>query len=679
MRNFSARRPVWMRFFFSPSQRLLGVFLIFILLPALFLGVFALRVLRQEKQLVRQRASESLERKALEIGFKLQSEFISWEEMISQAAESGNPLTTEYLPQVFRQAFEEAGGGVFLFHGEGGFDSFPSRALLYRFGSQGALKPPAIQPTSEIEKAEKLEIKKDYPNAILAYSRLLKTSSTDMRPLLLQRLARTLGKSGRLDEAADVYRQLQELQSIWLGGLPADFIGRTALCDLASERGALSELAHFSLPLYHDLTEGKWLLDKSRYPYYSECCRSWCQESLIQTDEFIRLKKIEESKLSLTRAAENLIAEPGRILSIGTETFLCFWRTDPMASVILSESFLRSQWWPKIVSTGGEDIDAFLCSSDGHILFGSESSEVSPLTVVQDVWIDGTPWRLEVWPKNPEAVQKEVKQRQSLFLAVLIFIGTLLIFGSYITVRIVKRELEISRMRADFVSTVSHEFRSPLTGIRHLGEMLLDNRVTDRTKQRGYYKMIVQESDRLTRLVENILDFSRMEEGRKEFRFRPLRTSAWLRELVKDFKAEIAAEGIDVEAGIPEDLPQISADKEALGSAVHNLLDNAVKYSPGEKTVWITVERKEGEIKIAVRDKGVGISEQDRKYIFDRFYRAKAEISKRVKGAGLGLSLVRYIVEAHSGRVECESSPGEGSTFSIHIPVEPGAEGGVDE
>jgi hypothetical protein len=171
MRNVSARRPAWMRFFFTPSQRLLGVFVIFILLP--------LRVLRQEEQLVRQRANESLERKALEIGFKLQSEFMSWEEIIGLAAESESP-STEYFPEVFRQAFEEAGGGVLLQHAEGAFDPSPAGALLYRFGSEDTLQHSDIQSSSEFVEAESLEIKqKDYPKAILAYRELLKTATKE--------------------------------------------------------------------------------------------------------------------------------------------------------------------------------------------------------------------------------------------------------------------------------------------------------------------------------------------------------------------------------------------------------------------------------------------------------------------------------------------------------------------
>jgi signal transduction histidine kinase len=240
----------------------------------------------------------------------------------------------------------------------------------------------------------------------------------------------------------------------------------------------------------------------------------------------------------------------------------------------------------------------------------------------------------------------------------------------------VRRELEIARLRADFVSTVSHEFRSPLSGIRHLGELLLDGRVTVPEKQRDYFRMIVQESDRLARLVDNILDFSRMEEGRKEYRFRPLDPSPWLRTLVADFVTEISARGVAVEANIPDGLPGISADGEALGSAVRNLLDNAVKYSPGQKTVWLNAESEDGAIRISVRDNGVGISDDDQKHIFDRFYRAGGDISKRVKGAGLGLSLVQHIVAAHEGKVECASRVGEGSTFTIRLPVAPGTGGG---
>lgn len=676
MLNFLVRRPSWLGFFSSPSRRLVGVFLVFILLPGTFLGVFALRVLRQEGQLVKQRTRERLERVAKEIGRDLDSEFRMWKETVRLAAREGT-LDAVYFPEIIRQAIEQPGGGVLLSMSEEGLEIFPSSALLYVLDNAPASRTRASRPPAAFVKAESLEIEqKDYQSAILAYRSLFDSADAVLRPLLLQRLARTLRKADRLDEAVDAYRELQALDPVRLGGLPSDLIALSELCSLSAERGDMAELAAMALALYRDLAGGKWLLDRPRYLYYSDCCRTWSRKSQVEIGEFNRLQMMEQSKLVLSLAAEEILNEPRRILAGETETFLAFWHSNPFTAVVLSENFLRLFWWPRIISAQGEDLDAALYSTDGHVLCGSPPTETVPFSVKQDVWIEETPWLIQVWPSNPAAIHMDMRQRQNLSMAILVFVAALLVFGSYITVRIVRRELEIARMRADFVSTVSHEFRSPLTGIRQLGEMLLDGRAIDKIKQRHYFKLIVQESDRLTRLVENILDFSRMEEGQKEYRFEPLNTSRWLQRLVADFETEIMADGVAVETDIPEGLPTISADGEALGSALHNLLDNAVKYSPGVKVVRLDAEVAGGEIRIAIRDRGVGISECDRKHIFDRFYRADGEISKRIKGAGLGLSLVRHIVMAHGGKVECESRVGEGSTFSIRLPVVPITGGG---
>ncbi len=369
-------------------------------------------------------------------------------------------------------------------------------------------------------------------------------------------------------------------------------------------------------------------------------------------------------------AVEELLTDPKRVLSHETEVFIAFWNSDPFTALILSGSYLESQWWPKITAAQDHDLEAVLYSPDGQAVIGDIPEEAPPFAVMHEVRIDESPWLLQVWPKEPASIYADMRQRQTLSLAMLVFVVALLIFGSYITVRIVKRELEIARIRADFVSTVSHEFRSPLTGIRHLGEMLLDERAVSKDKQRDYYRMIVQESDRLTRLVENILDFSRMEEGRKEYRFVSLDTSGWLRKLADDFETEVTGTKVDVITNIPDKLPAISADPEALGSAVRNLLDNAVKYSPGEKAIWLDAAAEGKEVIIRVKDQGIGITAQVQPHIFDRFYRADGEVSRKVKGAGLGLSLVKHIVSAHGGAVECQSQVNEGSTFSIRLPIE---------
>lgn len=680
MKNSPLRRPALARFLSGPSQRLIGVFILFILLPGAFLGGFAFRVLRQEGQLARQRTRESLERRAEEIGRYLDSGFRRWNDAVRSSDAEGT-IQAGSFPEIVGQAFTEPGGGVFLAVSTKGLTTFPPGALLYKLSSVPGPQIRMSPVSAALAEAEALEIsEKDYEAAVRAYRALLDSAGTGLRPLVLQRLARTLRKAGRIGEAAAVYRELQRSDAAWIGNLPSDLIARSELCSLAAEAGDTAELAAQALAFYRELAGGRWFLDRPRYLYYSDRCRSWCRESPAVADEFDRLRQMEERKLALTRATEEFLNEPGRMISGGNdggEAFLAFWNGNPLRATLLSAGFLGSRWWPQAFSAGGDDLRATLSTPDGSVVFGSPAPNPPPFAVTRDLRIDGTPWLLQIWPGRPEAIYADIRQKRALSLTMLGFVGVLLVFGSYITVRIVRRELEISRLRADFVSTVSHEFRSPLTGIRHLGEMLLDGRATDAEKQRGYFRMIVEESSRLTRLVENILDFSRMEEGRKEYRFEPLSPTPWLRKLVSDVDEEAAPQGFGVEASIPDGLPWISADREALGSAVRNLLDNAVKYSPGTKAVRLAAEAAGDELRIAVRDKGVGISEEDQRHIFDRFYRAEAEISKRVKGAGLGLSLVKHIVTAHGGTVVCESRLGEGSTFTIRIPAARTPEGGM--
>jgi signal transduction histidine kinase len=228
--------------------------------------------------------------------------------------------------------------------------------------------------------------------------------------------------------------------------------------------------------------------------------------------------------------------------------------------------------------------------------------------------------------------------------------------------------MEVARLKSEFVSAVSHEFRSPVTGIRQLAEILLRGQPSEE-RRRQYYELIGHEGDRLARLVENVLDFSRMEEGRKEYRLEPLEAGAWLRAVVEEFRALVAQGGFSLEADLPGRLPSLLADREALTSALHNLLDNAVKYSPACKTVWLEAETSGGWLTIRVRDRGLGIAEEDRTHVFEKFYRGSIGAATHVKGAGLGLSLVKHIVTAHGGSVACESRPGEGSTFSMNLPA----------
>ena len=359
-------------------------------------------------------------------------------------------------------------------------------------------------------------------------------------------------------------------------------------------------------------------------------------------------------------------------MSVDDGVALAFWRSDPLVAVLLPHRFIEARIWERLLTpTIAAGFGAALVGSDQRVVFGDGLPAETRLDVRQDLGALGIPLRLHVWPADTALLDAELNRRRNLYLSMLAFVVAFLGFGTYLTVHTVRRELEIARLKSEFVSTVSHEFRSPLTGLRQVGEMLLRGRSKDAARRRDYYEMIVRESGRLTRLVENVLDFSRIEESRKHYDFQHLDPTEWLPRLAEEFQLGVTDREITVVAEIPDALPPLRGDREALTCAVHNLLDNAVKYAGESNRVWLSAKAVDETLSIQVRDEGVGISEEEQRHVFERFFRGGGKVRQEVKGVGLGLSLVQQIVKAHGGSIGLDSRPGHGSTFSIQLPSAP--------
>jgi two-component system phosphate regulon sensor histidine kinase PhoR len=196
---------------------------------------------------------------------------------------------------------------------------------------------------------------------------------------------------------------------------------------------------------------------------------------------------------------------------------------------------------------------------------------------------------------------------------------------------------------------------------------LIENRAGNADGQRNYFEAQARATERLRRLVESLLDFGRMEVGAKPYQLQRLDAKQFVGEVVEEFQREVP--GCSVELDVPDEAVEVQADPDALTNALWNLLDNAVKYSPQSRNVWVKVERQESEIAISVRDEGIGVPRGEQKAIFRKFVRGAAAQSNDFKGAGIGLSMVTHIVEAHHGRVSVKSTPGLGSTFTIYLPA----------
>ncbi|HEX9424175.1 MAG TPA: ATP-binding protein [Pyrinomonadaceae bacterium] len=248
-------------------------------------------------------------------------------------------------------------------------------------------------------------------------------------------------------------------------------------------------------------------------------------------------------------------------------------------------------------------------------------------------------------------------------------LSLLMIGGLVLTYRNVSKEMALAHLKSDFVSNVSHELRTPLALIRLYAETLELGRITTQEKKQDYYRIIRKESERLTALINNILDFSRIEAGRKEYDFRETDIAELVRNTLDAYRYQIEQQGFAFEQHIESSIPAVRVDREAIARALVNLINNALKYSAHEKFLGVKLYRANDLLKLEVIDRGIGITRREQSKIFEKFYRTGDPLVHNTKGSGLGLSLVRHITQAHGGEVQVESTPGKGSKFTLSLPL----------
>ena len=253
--------------------------------------------------------------------------------------------------------------------------------------------------------------------------------------------------------------------------------------------------------------------------------------------------------------------------------------------------------------------------------------------------------------------------------ALLLVLGVSL-FGGYLLWRDVNRDMKMAEERSHFIAGVSHELRTPLTAIRMYAETLAMGRAASPEISKQYIDTILTEGERLSRLVENVLDFAKIEQGKRLYRFRRCSLQEVVRTAVQTLERPLAEQGFTVKIEIDDAVPDLQADSDAMIRAVLNLLSNAMKYSGKSREIEIRLGVRRNQAVIRVRDHGFGLPVTEQEQIFEKFYRAPQPDGQSVPGTGLGLTLVKHVAEEHGGGVEVKSKPGEGSTFSIVLPLD---------
>ena len=383
-------------------------------------------------------------------------------------------------------------------------------------------------------------------------------------------------------------------------------------------------------------------------------------------NRLVRLGEVEYRKI------EPLVADDSS--GAGGRLSLAFLSGNPAGSprvtgfIIDENLFITNMLGPKIRETAGEQFVIAVVAKDRK----------EPILATEPIASAGLKQQRRLWlfpdlslgiRLRGATVEEYVRSRFYGNLVLILLLDVVLLAGAWVVYRSIRREMELVRLKSDFVSNVSHELRTPLSLIRMFAETLEMGRIKDGPKRQEYYSTIVQEAERLTRLVNNILSFSRMEAGKKQYTMGRVDLNAVVSDVLKTYGFHMQSQGFAPVVSLDRNLPDITADSEALSEALINIIDNAMKYSEKEKFLSVRTGAENGMVCVEVEDHGVGIPGEFHTKIFETFYRVESTASQKASGSGLGLALVRHIMDAHGGTVTVDSEPGRGSRFRLQFPV----------
>lgn len=279
-------------------------------------------------------------------------------------------------------------------------------------------------------------------------------------------------------------------------------------------------------------------------------------------------------------------------------------------------------------------------------------------------------WILQVVPRNYTEIESSMRNQRRTNLFFIILSSSLTFFSLVVIYAASRRERQLRKLKEDFIGNVSHELKTPLSLIRMFSEILATGRVkADKTKQE-YYDIIHTESDRMTYLINNLLDFASLERGgKRRQQFEATNVAQLITRQIEAYRYKIQSEGFQVTAEIDSGIPDTLADPNSITMAFFNLLDNSVKYSGERKCIRVRVRRSDGFVDVAVQDDGLGIPAGEQQKVFEKFYRGSNAVNRKIRGSGIGLSITKHVAEMHGGTVLVESEPGKGSTFTLRIPI----------
>lgn len=336
-----------------------------------------------------------------------------------------------------------------------------------------------------------------------------------------------------------------------------------------------------------------------------------------------------------------------------------------------TNKFISENLGPKIQGIAQDNFFISAFKKEGNTEIYSNlvhADEEKDIQQRKDLWLFPD-YQLGIQMKG-NTIEDLVRERTRTNIILLLIMDLILLLGAWFVYKNIRQQIRLTQLKSDFISNVSHEIRTPLALINMYSETLEMGRILSEEKKHEYYKVINTEANRLSHMVNNILNFNKIESGRRAYHFTLTNLNKEVELLIKNYRQHIDNKGFQINLKLDTDLPDLIIDREAVSEAIINMIDNAMKYSIDIQHIRIETELKETFACVKVIDFGIGIAPADQTLVFDKFFRVSSgDLAYRAKGSGIGLSIVKHIMDAHQGKVDLESKLGEGSCFSLCFPI----------
>jgi signal transduction histidine kinase len=695
----------------SVKTKILQFALILIILPSGILGYFGFRAIENRGF----RLKENYQGMVRLMRDKLETQLLELERIFLQDVSNKNwDQDVQTIKNLLNQIQEKHSIIEELFIMDSDGRIFHPKIILYADGlNRSELLGLQAVSNEFIELGERSEfIADDCPAALRYYEQAMEQADSDQFRFYARMLvARCYFKMKNYVRAEAEYRLLfeQSGKNRSPEGTPFKIIGLNQLAEMYASLGEEKNKLETLIALYEELIDSPGAFES--FDFYLETVKSELtqisQELELEPSDLSRLEKLrEEEQIQMARARylrlvykflfpqldfnaaiddkaqtqisvlppHYTIQDSGRKMYRVGYTFLPSSSAQTGQQVLVyrfDEDWRLTEFLSDIGEESGlgEKVQVGIVNEEGSLVYPTETASPALALASTNLLQFFPQWRLVLFDKKGKNVEYIVRREKQLYCVALFSIFLLILTGIVMTMKAATHEADMARLKSEFVSNVSHELKTPLALIRLFGETLEMDQVKDAEKRKKFSGIIARESQRLSYLIDNVLNFSKIESGQKEYMFEKEDLVRLVSSTLEAYKFYLKDHGFEIDVSVPESPVFIEVDKDAISQALLNLLSNAEKYSMERKYIGVKVIPKDNEVCIAVEDRGPGIPKPNLKHIFDKFYRGEHSASRDVQGSGLGLTIVKHIVESHGGQISVESEVGEGTRFTIKLPI----------